>query len=333
MRSMRKGVLAVLVMLVIFSAVGCNVEVVEQGQIGRERTGSGWGTKVFGPGRHFIGYWSKMVRADATEEVYPETLAVLTADKINLKFQLEVRVGIDRSDEKKLLSLFDRVMVSPQEKMITRQDLYSRYGRPEAVSAAKNVLRPRKIDEILGEGEKIEKEIFAKFTEQLKGSPLKVYSARITNYDWPDVIEKAMEARKEREIEIESEKSKIERALVEAEGRRRVAEEEYKVQMLQAKMHADYNEVVANSLKGSPEYLQWRKIEMMQQFASGPNNDIILVPYEALHRPEVAVDLVQTSVLKELRKNGTMKRKAGDEDKTEAAPAKPSLKKSDRSAP
>jgi hypothetical protein len=61
-----------------------------------------------------------------------------------------------------------------------------------------------------------------------------------------------------------------------------VAEEEYKIRMLEGKTVHDFNILVADSLKENPEFLTYHTVKVLSEAAKGPNNAFIIIPYEAL---------------------------------------------------
>ena len=66
-----------------------------------------------------------------------------------------------------------------------------------------------------------------------------------------------------------------------AEGRLRAASKEYQAKLLEAKMIADSNRIIGESLTANPLFLYWHQIKVYGEAAAGPNN-VLNVPYEAL---------------------------------------------------
>jgi len=324
---------AVMLLVLVTVAAGCHRVEIDPGHIGRERSPSGWSKTILKPGRHTLSSArSKVVLLDVTEDIVQHDIEVLTTEKVNVKCTVEVRYSAN-TDDKVIPVIFDKVQADTLHRgllhgTISRQRLYQVYGQPEVVAATKATIRPYSFEEILSAAMKIEVEALKRIRE---GDPVEegeevpkkpvsfvtIHSLRITNFDWPDAITKAMEAKKQREIEKDAEKARIEQKLIEAEGRRRVAEEDYKVDMLKAKAIADRNKLIAESLE-SDRYLHFMRIKMMEQFAESQNNAIILVPYESL-KSDGGNEMLQTAFLQKM---------AGKDGQHKApSPPKPPVKK------
>jgi len=282
---------------ILFLVSGCSS--IDQGELGRKRGANGWVDKVEKPGIVGLGVFTKLYRLDATEDTYEEELEILTADNINLKCKIAMRCGVDATKEKEVLSIFDRVKAD-ENGVIKRHDIYRVYGKMVLTSVPREILGPLTIDEIREKRQELAKQIDKAVRKELEKTPLKVTAVKITNIDWPDVITRAMEARKEREIEIEAEKAKIEKEMVAAQGRHRVAEEEYKIKILEAKMIADYNKIIADSLKKNPEFLTWHTVKVLSEAAKGPNNAFIIIPYEALIAGSTGGNITSNALLRQM---------------------------------
>lgn len=259
---------------------GCHCDTVNPGQIGRVRTASGWQNTTLPPGYHYIENWGKLYKLDVTEHTATEKMQILTADNINLTCSVQMRFAIDTDRTEELLAVFDRVQ--SEDKVIGFGQVYAVYGKMVLTSVPRELLAPLTINEIREQRIELGEQVAKRVMEEMAKTPVRVQAVKITNIDWPQVITKAMEAKMQREIEIEAEKATIERKVVAAKGRHRVAEESYKVQVLEAKMIADSNQIIASSLKDNPEFLQWHTIKFLSQAAQGPNNAFLIIPYQAM---------------------------------------------------
>lgn len=275
---------------------GCNCEWVEPGQLGRVKTTSGWNDELLKPGRHTTGVSADMYTLDATENTFTESMNILMKDQINLSLSLQIRCGVDVSKTKEVLSVFDRVKAgyrphvgkggakteAPKKTHITLEAMYKIYAQMLMQSVPRATLSPLTVEEFRDQRADLSMLIDKKIREALATTPLKAYEIQVTNIDWPDIITRANEAAKEREIEIKAEEAKVQKEIVKAQGALKVAEEMYKVQVLEAKMIADANKLIASSLKDNPEFLQWHTVKFLSEAAKGPNNAFLIIPYQAM---------------------------------------------------
>ncbi len=290
----------VILPIIAMTLPGCSCADVGQGELGRIRTGSGWADKLYKPGKWFVGPLSRMYRLDTTEDTYEEKMQILTADNINLTCTVEMRAGLNTTNKKGLLDIFNKVKAD-RSGFINREDIYRVYGKMILRSKPRELLGALKIDDIRKERGELGIKLDKAVRSELANTPLSVTSVKITNIDWPELITQAMEEKKKREIEIEAEKAKIQKAMVAAEGRRQVAEEEAKIKLIEAKMVADYNKTIADSLKKNPEFLSWHRIKMLSEAAQGPNNAFIIIPYESMTNGE-SRQLMNNILLKQMLK-------------------------------
>jgi hypothetical protein len=232
---------------------------------------------------------------DATENTFTESMNILMKDQINLSLSLQMRCGVDVAKSTEVLSVFDRVKAgispaaggnnpSPQPKKthITLNAMYKIYAQMLMQSVPRSTLSALTVEEFRDQRADLSKLIDKKIREALTSTPLKAHEIQVTNIDWPDIITRANEAAKEREIEIKAEEAKVQKEVVKAQGALKVAEEMYKVQVLEAKMIADANRLIADSLKDNPEFLQWHTVKFLSEAAKGPNNAFLIIPYQAM---------------------------------------------------
>jgi hypothetical protein len=304
---------------------GCNCVWVDPGELGRVKTTSGWKDEVQKPGRCTLGWWSDMYTVDSTENTYVENLEILMKDQINLSMDVQVRLGVDVTKTKEVLSLFDRVKAGTQpvvggnqpvqgrreKNHISLNALYKIYAQMVVQSVPRNILSPLKTDEFRDQRAELALLLDKKIREALLTTPLKATAVEVTNIDWPEIITRANIAAKEREIEIKAEQAKVEKEVVKAQGALKVAEEQYKVQVLEAKMIADSNKLIADSLKNNPEFLQWHTVKFLSQAADGPNNSFLIIPYQAMGNGR---DIMSPALLRQMLDEDDRKHQAAKKE-------------------
>ena len=269
--------------LSVFSSLGCS-EQIPQGHVGKVLTASGWSDEVAEAG--YVACWGRdelylLASGDAS---HTEQLNILCADKLNFRCELVV-VSRPKSDEASRNSVFLRVQAQQTgtgPATISGQQIYDVYVKPIVVPAAYDVVSKRYADRIGEDMDDIRREIVELCRERMSAEmPVEVRLIDFTNTDYPEMVTAANEARKKKEIDIEIARSDAAIEEAKAEGRLRAASKEYQAKLLEAKMIADSNRIIGESLTENPLFLYWHQIKVYGEAAAGPNN-VFIVPYEAL---------------------------------------------------
>ena len=206
-------------------------------------------------------------------------MRILCADDLNFAFDVEIRCRASH-DKDDLHRVFTEVKAGP-DRIIQRKRLYDIYVGPVVQAVSRQTVSSRQTTQINAEREQISGEIRQKIMDDLAGTPMYVSMINITNLDFPDIITKANEAKKEREIDIEIARNQASVEVEKAEGQLRVANKEYQVALLEAKRIADANRIIGQSLMENPLFLYWHQIKVYGEAATGPNN-VFVIPYDAM---------------------------------------------------
>lgn len=277
------GIGPALLVLGVFSSGGCT-EQIPQGHVGKVLTAGGWNDGVAESG--YVACWGRdeLYVLAASDASHTERLNVLCADKLNFRCEVVI-VSRPKSDEASRDAIFLRV---PAEKSgsgparINAQQLYDVYVKPIVVPAAYDVVSKRLSDQIGEDLPEIRREIVELCRQRMSAeTPVEVRLIDFTNTDYPEMVTLANEARKKKEIDIEIARSEAAIEEAKAEGRLRAASKEYQAKLLEAKMIADSNRIIGESLSENPLFLYWHQIKVYGEAAAGPNN-VFIVPYEAL---------------------------------------------------
>jgi len=253
---------ALLTLMVTFFSIGCT-ERVPPGYIGMVLTPSGFGDDVLQPGRH--GCWGRdeMVLVQMTEETMKENLSILCKDDLNFKFHLNVRARLRVTDSESLKSLLERkgadMKVGAEGKVLNFDLLYGTYISPVARAVARTEVSKYETTQVRDHRSEIEKIVLTELIKAVAGTPLEVISVTTSNFDYPDVITKAVEKKRTREIELQEEKAKQAMELLRADNRLKIAEKMKVVRAAEAEADAIYIQILGKSLNGN--YLAWKRIE------------------------------------------------------------------------
>lgn len=273
--------------------VGCTEEV-PPGHVGMIMEPGGVKGKVLEPGFYSCYNRDRMVVVESREEMMTEDLAVLCSDDLNFKFQLNVRCRTRNMNADRLKELVRRqgakIKWEKQNKGVLRfQAIYRTYVQPDAVSIARTIVSKFQTTQIRDAREKIQKAIQESVIKACADGPIEITGVVTSNFDYPDVITKAVEKKRQKEIEIEEERAKQAMELLKADNRLKIAEKLKIVRVAEAQAEAAYNQILAKSL--TPQYLllRQRENERLLYGRSGPGDKVIVIPSDTAITPMIDV--------------------------------------------
>ncbi len=267
---MRKFTITIAILFCFISLTGCGLftERVPPGYQGMIMKPSGLTGTVLQPGNHSCWGRDRLILIEAKEVTKTESLSVLCADDLNFKFDLKVRSRIAKSDGKGLMAVLDRqganIVWSGKNRngavgIIKYDFLYATYIKDSARSISRGLISKYETTQIRDAREAVQKEIQNNLLKAIKGTPVEITMVATSNFDYPEVITKAVENRRRREIQIGEEKAKQAMALLQAENRLKVADKMKAVRAAEAKAEAIYIEILGEAL--TYNYLDLRAIE------------------------------------------------------------------------
>ncbi|MCK5604851.1 hypothetical protein KAR91_23375 [Candidatus Pacearchaeota archaeon] len=257
-----KAISCFLFIFIICIFMGCT-ERVPPGYIGMKMTPGGYTGEVLQAGNHSCYFRDRMVLIEMAEQVNKEPLSILCADDLNFKFDLKIRSRLKITAGKSILEVLTRqgskIRWDGNKGILTLNILYGTYVQPEARAIARTVVSKYETTQIRDNREKITKSIQGSLLKAVKESPIEIRMVTASNFDYPDVIEKAMERKKERQIAIDEEKAKQAVKLLQADNRLKIAQKMKIVRTAEAEQEAVYIKIVGKSL--TDQYLKLRGIE------------------------------------------------------------------------
>lgn len=256
-----KKLFAALVVLIIS---GCT-EQVPPGYIGMRMTSKGIESAILPAGRHEIYGRDRLVLLETKEQMNTETLAILCKDDLNFAFDLKIRAMLDARNVDVIRDVLNRqganIKWDGGTGLLEYDGLYATYVQPLARSVARAVVSRYMTTEIRDNRDKIQKEILRQLSEGLKGTPMSLQMVATSNFDYPEIITKAVEKKRQRELQIQEERANREIELEQARNRKEIALEMKAVRVAEAEAEAAYNQVFGASITSN--YL--RKIELENQ--------------------------------------------------------------------
>lgn len=256
---MKRLLLATTLLSTILLVSGCTKQV-PPGFVGMILTPDGFQGEVLQPGNHACYGRDSMVFIEMKEETVKEAMSILCKDDLNFKFHLNVRARLRTvGSAKDMKALLNRKGADIKDGRLGFDALYRTYINPVARSVARSEVSKYETTQVRDHRAEIEKVVLTELTKAVKGTPLEVVTVTTSNFDYPDVITKAVEKKRKREIELQEEKAKQAMELLRADNRLKIAEKMKVVRAAEAEADAVYIKILGSSLNSN--YLAWKRIE------------------------------------------------------------------------
>ena len=193
------------------------------------------------------------LRTRTYNEPFTSDKAVLAADNLRIEFQAHMIVHIKEGGSKEIVEMYQGQEWYPQVvKEVFRMLVRDEIQKYDSLDIKNNIT-------------KIGDDILAQLRQRFEGGPFVFENVVVGNIQYPDVVTNAVSEKlaetqrlEKADIQIEVEKKKAERRVVEAEGI--------------AAAQGIINETL------SPLYLQHESIQAQIEMASSPNHTTVYIP-------------------------------------------------------
>lgn len=282
---MKKLLLMASAILMAFVMTGC-YEQVPAGTVGKIMGKNGWEPEIYPPSKVWVSnnFWNfnpeKLYLVQTTTKKYVQPITVLLNDKMTLRVTIVFR-GRITSNKKILNSLFNDMEMN--DNIITTDEVYHIYGKMIILNTAREVISKYTVDTVNKNYQRITNELYLALAPKLKSLPIEISDITIGSIEYPDVVTKAIDAAKERQMAIAKEEANVQIALTKAKGAEAVAKANYKIKMLEAKRIRDYNKMIAEGV--TPALLNLRKLEIQEKMIDAINNNknVVYMPMDMMN--------------------------------------------------
>jgi len=255
-------------------------------------------------GAYFAYGRTKVYFVDTKLKSYPKDLKILCADEINMDVSVKW-VGSFKVTPKTMEVIKSKVPAKPTQRGDIKGfelslDSFFTIALEDIVSSiTRSIISPYKTDNVRESREEIRIAIKKAVLERIEtlNYPVDTADILITNLDYPPEVTKMRKRIKEAELR-DLENAAIAKAEVaKAQRDAELAAEKGKAQLVTAQADAAANSVRAASL--TPEIITIKQIEMLTELAKGPNNTVVILPYEAM-RAGMSDEMLQREGMQEL---------------------------------
>ncbi len=317
-------VLSVIVTTLSVVACGTPVEV-PPAHVGKLSTSSGLQQGIIQPSKLMLGDLCRncdsLILAEASDGSIKEEMQIfMPQDQLNLKVEVRGTVAIS-PHEQNIEAVFARVPAAAIEgqsrvRLIRLPVVYSIYAQPIVREVTRGVITKYRIDHIMTNRDAVSQEVWATIREKLAKTPIAFTQFGLADVQPPDIIVKAQEAAKEREVGIaRAEADKMVR-MKQSEADYEVALKQQQVELKEAETQLLVDQKISNV---SPAVIAQRSLRVMSEIAKS-GNQVFVLPSEMFRSPAMLVGFSQ-QVFGDKRNADTGK--ASDDAATKTAEAKP----------
>ena len=269
---------------VFVTACGTQVSV-EPAEVGKILGKNGFKPDIIPPSKFRLDpclfYCDKLIVLEVSDKPLLEQFPSLFMPKDKLKLAVEVRGTYSIPNDKKSINMiFDRIPATGGK--IKAETVYETYGKQAIRGIVRSELVKYSIAEILENRDALSVSIHQAINEKLKNTntPLIVSRFELAKILPPEVIVKAQEAAKEREIAIQQEEANARVAMVKAERDLEIAKKQRLVERERALAIAEQNKIAAKSV--TPELLKYRQLEVFEKVMPevAKYGNLIIIPID-----------------------------------------------------
>ena len=296
---MKKIIAVLAIIATTIFASGCSTSVVPPGYVGKKVSTSGVQPEIAEPGRHFYGFFTRMILINTSSELVPAKVNVIMADYgtnretgeserrigLSMDFIVNIRYRIRDNDDVINAMLRDMTLDSGTN-VINAEQMYRKYGNMVIGRVTREVLGQYTPEEVLHNLEQINAAIHAGVSEGLEGSPIHVSSVSLGPITLPKVITERINSNKDTELSEAQARAQQQIDLLQKQNEIELARQQAVRERIDAQSLAEQNKILNSSI--TSEVLRLRElqirekeIEMMRSFGT-KGNSTVFIPYGAV---------------------------------------------------
>lgn len=296
---MKRITILVLVLLSVPLLVACGTTVeVPPAHVGKLSTKSGLQAGIIQPSKLRLGGMcltcDNLILAEASDYPIKESMPIfMQQDTLNLTVEVRGTAAIS-SDEANVEKVFARVPATPVENndrvsKIGMGTVYVTYGQPIIRETTRTIITKYNIKQVMENRDSIGQEIWQAVRERLKATPITMVQFGLADVQPPEVIVKAQEAAKSREIAIQQAEADKQVALKTAEAAYEVAVKQQQVDLKEAQTQVLVEQKLSEGVNQA--FVAQRSLRVLEQLAKS-DNKVFFLPLEAFTNPALLLGTV-----------------------------------------
>ncbi len=255
---------AVVIIFVVFAFLSSPFVIIESGYVGVKLTLGKADKEELKPGLHFI---IPFIQTVEKMSVRTHSYDMTGGNSINALSKDGLTINVE------LTTLYKIVPDKASEIYVEYgKDYEDRIIKPVIRSAVRDVIAALDSSQVYQERDLIQKKLVEKVSGELEKRYILLDEILIRDIKLPPKVVEAIEQKRRAYEEAERMKFLVEKEKLEAERKK-----------IEAQGIAEANRIIAGSL--TREYLMWKFLENIKEYAESGNNTIILIPYDTKMTP------------------------------------------------
>ncbi len=255
---------ALVIIFVVFSFLSSPFVIIESGYVGVKLTLGKAEREELKPGLHFI---IPFIQTVEKMSVRTHSYDMTGGNSINALSKDGLTINVE------LTTLYKIVPDKASEIYVEYgKDYEDRIIKPVIRSAVRDVIAALDSSQVYQERDLIQKKLIEKVAGELEKRYILLDEILIRDIKLPPKVVEAIEQKRRAYEEAERMKFLVEKEKLEAERKK-----------IEAQGIAEANRIIAGSL--TREYLMWKFLENIKEYAESGNNTIILIPYDTKMTP------------------------------------------------
>mgnify|MGYP000014474148 CR=1 FL=1 len=265
----------IIILALALFATACSFDIIPPAHKGKVLTTAGYSPELLAPGKTTLWGRDTLVLLETGTNTVSERMSIIMQDKLTLSFDVKFRSRIS-GNATVIDSMFNDI--TPFEGRVSWQQVYDIYGKQLVRKEARSVVNGYTVEDVHKNYDRISSEIFTAVSAAMEGTPLEVSDVSLGSITYPEVITKAVDLAKQRELQIKQEEAQAAIDLVKKENEKRLAQADYDIEITKAKAIRDKNKIIAEGV--TSDLLELRKWEVMESL--GNNKNVVFMPVEGL---------------------------------------------------
>jgi regulator of protease activity HflC (stomatin/prohibitin superfamily) len=302
---MKKMIPLLLISAVAFMVSGCGTRVeVPPAHVGKIKTANGIEKDLQTPSSFRLPFSlmvkNQLIIVETSHFAAEEPMKIfMPKDKLLMTFDVRGTFSISPQDSG---SIFDNITANNIDGTIMRiasDKVYAIYGKQVIRTKARAVVTKYGIYEVLDNMDAISLEIADACKEALKDTPLKIQRLGLADITPPEVIVKAQESAKEREVAIQEAEAQKMVDLKKAEAAKEVALKQQEVDLIEAETQVLVEKKLSESV--SEAFVTQRALKALDKLVASDNTKFFL-PFDAMTNPAIMIGAMNKAINEEKNK-------------------------------
>ncbi len=282
-----KNKLSILLIAASISLSGCSFETIPPATKGKILTTAGYQKGTLPPSKITLWGRDKLVLLETKTGTYKETVDIVLKDKLTLTADVRFR-GRIKGDGNIVDAMFNDIPAGP-DNIITFNEAYSVYGRMAVRNIVREIIGQYTVEDVQANYNRISNEVATALVKELKSTPIEVADVALGRIAYPDVVTKAIDAAKARDMAIAEAEAQARIDMTKKKNEQALALAQRDIEITKAKTIRDANKIMGESI--TPELLALKRIEALKLMSK--NENAVFMPVESMTSTGAQVRMFQ----------------------------------------